>query len=47
MAESVEESRSGDEGQDEAGDESGLAEPDEAEQPVRQPEPPGDVYVPV
>jgi hypothetical protein len=47
MGESEEVSRSGDEGQADAPDERGLAEGVEAEQPVREPEPPGDDYVPV
>jgi hypothetical protein len=47
MGESVDDFRSQDEGQAEARDESVLAEPAEAEQPVSEPEPPRDDYVPV
>jgi hypothetical protein len=47
MGESVDDFWSPDEGQEEAGDESGPVETAEAEQPVSEPEPPRDDYVPV
>jgi hypothetical protein len=47
MEESVDDFRSGDEGQAEATDESSLAEPAAAEQPDNEPAPPRDDYVPV
>jgi len=47
MGDSVDDSRCADAGQAEAGDECGLAEPVETDQPVREPEPPRDDYVPV
>lgn len=47
MGKSVDDFRSGDEGQAEAEDESGLAEPAAAEQPDDERRPPRDDYVPV
>ena len=47
MGESVDDSRTAEHGQADGWDENGLAEPDEADQPVNEPEPPLDEYVPV
>jgi hypothetical protein len=47
MGESVDDSRSADDGRVDAGDESALAQAAEAEQPVSEPEPSRDDYVPV
>jgi hypothetical protein len=47
MVESVDDSRSGAEGEAEAPDESSLAESDEAEEPISEAGPPRDDYVPV